>query len=57
MELDIRETPFSRRGSYFAISYLTQTKSLWIRDVHGGDESPSTLFELFIDGSSNIYEE
>ncbi|MBO0418675.1 amylo-alpha-1,6-glucosidase [Vagococcus fluvialis] len=57
MELDIREIPFSRRGSYFAISYLTQTKSLWIRDVHGGDESPSTLFELFIDGSSNIYEE
>lgn len=57
MELDIREIPFSRRGSYFAISYLTQEKKLWIRDVHGGDESPSTLFELLIDGDSSIYEE
>lgn len=57
MELDIREIPFSRRGSYFAISYLKQQKGLWIRDVHGGDESPSTLFELLVDGTSDIYSE
>lgn len=46
--LNLFEVPFSRRGSFFAISYDRKTKKLWLRDVRGGDESPSQLYELEI---------
>lgn len=45
MQVNIEKVPFSRYGSYFAIS---QDKSgrYTLRDVHGGDDAPSDLFEL-----------
>ncbi|CAG9607872.1 amylo-alpha-1,6-glucosidase [Pseudoneobacillus rhizosphaerae] len=46
MNLDIREIPFSRFGSYFCISMERDCKDVYIRDVHGGDEAPSRLFKL-----------
>ncbi|WP_032123185.1 amylo-alpha-1,6-glucosidase [Clostridium amazonitimonense] len=46
MNLDISKIPFSRFGSYFAISYDDKDNELYIRDLHGGDESPSKLFRL-----------
>lgn len=44
MKIDISKIPFSRYGSYFVLSYFEET--LLLRDVHGGDESPSELFRL-----------
>lgn len=46
MKLDLSRIPFSRYGSFFAISYDEREKKLRLRDVHGGDESPSELFEI-----------
>lgn len=46
MKIDISEIPFSRAGSFFALSYDTKTKRFLLRDIHGGDESPSELFQL-----------
>lgn len=46
MNIDVSKIPFSRFGSYFAISYDDKDKALYIRDLHGGDESPSKLFRL-----------
>ncbi len=46
MKIDISEIPFSRAGSFFAFSYDSKTKRLLLRDIHGGDESPSELFQL-----------
>jgi putative isomerase len=46
LNLDISKIPFSRFGSYFAISYDIKDNGLFIRDLHGGDESPSKLFKL-----------
>jgi putative isomerase len=56
MNLDIKEIPFSRFGSYFCISQ--EKDSVYIRDVHGGDDAPSKLFELDIvkDGVKQDYE-
>ncbi|MGP6145733.1 amylo-alpha-1,6-glucosidase [Jeotgalibaca sp. A122] len=44
MKIAISKIPFSRYGSYFVISYFEG--ELLLRDVHGGDESPSELFRL-----------
>lgn len=46
MKIDISKIPFSRFGSYFAISMDEKDNGLYIRDLHGGDESPSKLFKL-----------
>ncbi|MHC0036959.1 amylo-alpha-1,6-glucosidase [Pseudoneobacillus sp. C159] len=46
MNLDIREIPFSRFGSYFCLSMEKDSNDVYIRDVHGGDEAPSQLFKL-----------
>ncbi|GLC90366.1 amylo-alpha-1,6-glucosidase [Lysinibacillus piscis] len=46
MNLDIREIPFSRFGSYFCVSKEKDSEEIYIRDVHGGDEAPSKLFKL-----------
>lgn len=46
MKLDIKEIPFSRFGSYFCISQEKNTNDVFLRDVHGGDESPSQLFKI-----------
>lgn len=54
MNYDIKDIPFSRRGSYFAVSYLAQHQAIFIRDVHGGDESPSELFEIVVEGQSDL---
>lgn len=45
MNIQIDQVPFSRFGSYFAVS-KTQDGAVLLRDVHGGDEAPSTLFEM-----------
>lgn len=56
--LNIAEVPFSRYGSYFAFTYDTKQQQLLLRDVHGGDEAPSTLFtmELVKGGEAVPYE-
>lgn len=56
MNLDIKEIPFSRFGSYFCVSQ--EKDSVYIRDVHGGDEAPSKLFQIDIvkDGAEQEYE-
>lgn len=46
MILDIREIPFSRFGSYFCISKEKDSEDIFIRDVHGGDDAPSKLFQV-----------
>ncbi|MBT2656116.1 hypothetical protein J7E81_12915 [Bacillus sp. ISL-18] len=46
MKLDIKEIPFSRFGSYFCVSLEKESKEIYIRDVHGGDDAPSKLFKL-----------
>lgn len=46
MKLDIKEIPFSRFGSYFCISQEKESKEIYLRDVHGGDDAPSKLFKL-----------
>ncbi len=48
MNLDIREIPFSRFGSYFCISQEKDSEAVYIRDVHGGDDAPSKLFQVDI---------
>jgi putative isomerase len=48
MKLDIKEIPFSRFGSYFCISEEKDSHAVYIRDVHGGDDAPSKLFQLDI---------
>lgn len=45
MELTLKEIPFMRYGSYFAVSEI-QEGGFTLRDVHGGDASPSTLFDF-----------
>lgn len=46
LALDLTGVPFSRYGSYFAFSIDRNTQQLLLRDVHGGDEAPSTLFVM-----------
>lgn len=48
MKLDIKEIPFSRYGSYFCISQEKDNEAVFIRDVHGGDDAPSKLFQVDI---------
>lgn len=48
MELDIREIPFSRFGSYFCVSQEKDGEDIYIRDLHGGDEAPTNLFKISI---------
>lgn len=48
MKLDIKEIPFSRFGSYFCISQEKDKEAVFIRDVHGGDDAPSKLFQVDI---------
>lgn len=48
MKQKLYEVPFSRRGSYLALSYDQKEGQLWLRDVRGGDESPSRLFQLVL---------
>lgn len=44
MYFNIETVPFSRYGSYFAISKVKD--DIFLRDLHGGDDSPSNLFKL-----------
>ncbi len=44
MNFNIEKVPFSRFGSYFAISKIDGI--CYLRDLHCGDESPSNLFKL-----------
>lgn len=46
LNFDIEKIPFSRFGSYFALSSSEDGKEVYIRDVHGGDETPSEIFKL-----------
>jgi putative isomerase len=46
LNIDISKIPFSRFGSYFAISCDNADDGIYLRDVHGGDECPSKLFKI-----------
>lgn len=48
MHVNMETIPFSRRGSYFVLSYMEKWQTIVLRDVHGGDLSPSELFLLKI---------
>ncbi|MEC1524528.1 trehalase family glycosidase [Neobacillus niacini] len=58
MKLDITEIPYSRFGSYFCISQEKDSGNVYIRDVHGGDDAPSQLFQvdIVVDGVEREYE-
>lgn len=58
MELDIREIPFSRFGTYFCISQEKDSDDIYIRDVHGGDDAPSKLFKISLckNGNNQAFE-
>src|SRR5699024_3342659 len=52
MDLNLKEIPFMRYGSYFAVSE-TASGEFVLRDVHGGDMSASELFQFhFFDSST-----
>ena len=51
MAFDLRLVPFSRRGSYFAISHLqgrgyATPEGLYLRSVHGGADHSKELFSV-----------
>lgn len=46
MKMNIADIPFSRYGSYFSFSLDRKTGKLLLRDLHGGDEAPSSIFEV-----------
>lgn len=48
MRIPLDEVPFSYSGSYFALNILQD--ELVIRDIHGGDMNPATLFRVDING-------
>lgn len=52
MKLNIQEVPFSIKGSYFAINILDGMMVL--KDIHGGHETPSVIFNIEIEGYTNI---
>jgi putative isomerase len=58
MEIDLKQVPFSRRGTYFAISQLENRSAiadgLYLRTVHG-DATTKEIFSLSIsDGSVSV---
>lgn len=44
MDLCLDSIPFSAYGSYFVISKDNACNKIYLRDLHGGDESPSNLY-------------
>lgn len=46
MNLDIEEIPFSRFGSYFCISKDTKNGKIYVRELHGGSDTISNIFEI-----------
>ena len=52
MEYGLEKIPFSRYGSYFAVSINQEDGCLYLRDLHGGDETCSDIYEMrFPEGS------
>ena len=49
MSFDICSIPFSKRGSYFVLSWMDN--SMYIRTIHGGDTKTGKLFELLMQDS------
>jgi putative isomerase len=51
LEIDLRTTPFSRRGSYFGVSHLDAStaipEGLYVRTVHGGARTKE-IFRLLL---------
>lgn len=50
MRYELDKIPFSRYGSYFVISKDSASENIYVRDLHGGDEAPSLLYELCVAG-------
>lgn len=46
MEYGLEKIPFSRYGSYFAVSINQEDGCLYLRDLHGGDETCSDIYEM-----------
>ncbi|MBZ9685848.1 hypothetical protein G9F72_005765 [Clostridium estertheticum] len=53
MEFNISDVPFSRYGSYLVFSTDLESGELLLRDVHGGDESESTIFKIEVIKNGN----
>ncbi|SHO51175.1 amylo-alpha-1,6-glucosidase [Anaerocolumna xylanovorans] len=53
MKFDIRKIPFSRFGSYFAISEEESSGRWYLRDLHGGDEAVSNIYEILFPEAEN----
>lgn len=57
MKIDVNVLPFSRYGSFMAVNFDEIKKELMLRDVHGGDESPSELFIIkLLDSNGTVVE-
>lgn len=54
MQIIIDTIPFSRFGSYFAISQNPENRKILLRDISGGDEQDSELFELLFKIDSEV---
>lgn len=56
MKVDLKQVPFSRYGQFLAISILRTEEQLWLRDIHGGDESESKLFHIIFEYDNAVYD-
>lgn len=54
MTYNIQKIPFSAYGSYFVISVHPKDGALYLRDIHGGDEAPSYLYRIELEGCNEI---
>lgn len=58
MEIDLKHVPFSRRGTYFAISRLENRNGiadgLYLRTVHGDATTKEIFFLSLCDGSDSV---
>lgn len=50
MKYCLEQIPFSRYGSYFAISQNQSSGRLYLRDLHGGEESRADIYEMVFRG-------
>ncbi|MBE7722343.1 MAG: hypothetical protein E7243_22910 [Lacrimispora celerecrescens] len=53
MRFDISKIPFSRFGSYFVISEEESSGRWYLRDLHGGEEAVSNIYEISFPGTES----
>lgn len=53
MQYKLDAIPFSRYGCYFAVSSNKKDNALYLRDLHGGDETYSDIYKIVFLGQEN----